>query len=216
MRRIGLGIICLFLFSFVKAQSNQDFGSWLGLSAGYKVSKKIKINGVTQVRTFENSQALKQVFLDLGVAYKYNKHLKFGLAWRGKENYANINPVYSNRVGFDVRLSQKIIKKTHLSFRSRTQYSFVENNLNKPYERLRLKLTYKVKKGLTVFVQDELFFNLNAFKNSAYDKNRFGIGASKKINKKLELTSKYLRIKEIGVYRPLTMNVLFASINYKI
>ncbi len=216
MNKIGLGFLFVLLFSFAKAQTNQDFGMWAGFSVSHKISKKIKVNGVTQFRTFENSQALKQLFADLSVSYKYNKYFKIGVSWRGKESFVEVNPIFINRFGLDLKLGKKIIKKTHLGLRSRTQYSLLPDGSNKTYERTRLKLTYKLSKGLSVFVQDELFFNLNPGNKSTYNKNRFGIGGTKKINKKVELTLKYLRITEVDTYRPLDMNVLFMAMSYKI
>jgi len=216
MRKIGAVILFSICFLTTNAQNNQDFGVWTGISTGYKVNKKIKLNGDVQMRTFENSQALKQLFVDFSLSYKINKRFKGGLSWRGKESYVAINPLFYNRFGLDLSWSKKIIKRTRLSLRSRTQYTIVPNSLNKPYERTRLKLTYKLKKGLYLFAQDELFFNLNSGGNPIYDKNRFGLGATKKLNKKIDLTAKYLRIVDIGVYRPLTMNVLFVAVSVKI
>ena len=93
--------------------------------------------------------------------------------------------------------------------------NFNPNSSNEFYERARLKLKYKINKKIAFYAYQELYFLLSPSQRYFYDKTRFGTGIQYELNKKTELEIKYLKINDINVENPSSLNVLGLKISHQ-
>ncbi len=215
MYRIIILLILLIPNLLSSQINNEDFGSWTRTDFSYGINKKISLNGRFELRTINNSSEIKQLFSELSTKIKFNSFLRGAFAYRTK----NVNREYGNelqnRFHADFTFRYKTGDLTFI-FRNRTQYNFIQSDINQFYERTRIKTAYKVNKKIKAFLYNELFFHLNNLSGPLYDKNRLGIGLEYKINRSLFLGLKYLRIKELNTYNPQIMNVIGLGITHKL
>ena len=143
-----------------------------------------------------------------------NKKLSTSFAWRLRLLNKEYSFLLANRFHNDLNFKHKI---SDLSFylRLRTQINFSPNSSNELYERTRLKLKYKINKKIAFYVYQELYFLLSPSEKYFYDKTRFGTGIQFKINKKTDLEIKYLKINDINVENPSSLNVLGLKISHQ-
>jgi hypothetical protein len=211
MRKLIL-ICCLFPILFY---SQEDFGTWAKISFDYKLNKKISFNSKSELRTEDNSRTRKQLYTQFSSKYKFNKKLSINLAYRLKSLNKEYGEEIQNRFHSDVNYRIKI-EDFSILLRSRTQYNITYNSENEWYERTRLKVKYEFNKKLSCFLYNEFYFLLNNSNNSSFNKNRLSSGVEYKISKSLAVQLKYLRIKDVNVDNPKTMNIVGASFAHRL
>ena len=62
----------------------QDFGTWTKINSNYKIDKKTSITNKTELRTFDNSQQINQIYTQFSLDKDLNKFINTSLAWRFK------------------------------------------------------------------------------------------------------------------------------------
>lgn len=195
--------------------SQEDFGTWMKISFDYKLNKKISFNSKSELRTEDNSRTRSQLYTQFSSKYKFNKKISINLAYRIKSLKKEYGEEIQSRFHSDINYRIKL-DALSIFFRSRTQYNITYNSENEWYERTRLKLKYDLNKQLNCFVYNEFYFLLNNSENNSFNKNRLSTGIEYKISKYLSIQLKYLRIKDVNVVKPKTMNIIGASFAHRL
>ena len=212
----AIGIFLLLISScFVFSQDmSQDFGTWTKIKSDFKINKKTSFTNKTELRTLDNSSQISQFYTQFSFNKKLNEKLSTSFAMRIRLLNKEYSYLLANRFHNDLTFSHKI-SDLSLYFRLRTQINFNLNNSNEFYERTRLKLKYKINKKIAFYTYQELYFLLSPSEKYFYDKTRFGIGIQYELNKKTDLEIKYLKINDINVENPSSLNVLGATVTIK-
>lgn len=212
----AIGIFLLLISScFVFSQDmSQDFGTWTKIKSDFKINKKTSFTNKTELRTLDNSSQISQFYTQFSFNKKLNKKLSTSFAMRIRLLNKEYSYLLANRFHNDLTFRHKI-SDLSLYFRLRTQINFNLNNSNEFYERTRLKLKYKINKKIAFYTYQELYFLLSPSERYFYDKTRFGIGIQYELNKKTDLEIKYLKINDINVENPSSLNVLGATVTIK-
>jgi len=212
----AIGIFLLLISScFVFSQDmSQDFGTWTKIKSDFKINKKTSFTNKTELRTLDNSSQISQFYTQFSFNKKLNKKLSTSFAMRLRLLNKEYSYLLANRFHNDLTFRHKI-SDLSLYFRLRTQINFNLNNSNEFYERTRLKLKYKINKKIAFYTYQELYFLLSPSERYFYDKTRFGIGIQYELNKETDLEIKYLKINDINVENPSSLNVLGATVTIK-
>ena len=212
----AIGIFLLLISScFVFSQDmSQDFGTWTKIKSDFKINKKTSFTNKTELRTLDNSSQISQFYTQFSFNKKLNKKLSTSFAMRIRLLNKEYSYLLANRFHNDLTFRHKI-SDLSLYFRLRTQINFNLNNSNEFYERTRLKLKYKINKKIAFYTYQELYFLLSPSEKYFYDKTRFGIGIQYELNKETDLEIKYLKINDINVENPSSLNVLGATVTIK-
>ena len=214
MKTISVFLILISPCFVISQDLNQDFGTWTKINSDFKINKKTSFTNKTELRILDNSSQISQFYTQFSLNKKLNKKLSTSFAWRLRLLNKEYSFLLANRFHNDLNFKHKI---SDLSFylRLRTQINFSPNSSNELYERTRLKLKYKINKKIAFYVYQELYFLLSPSEKYFYDKTRFGTGIQFKINKKTDLEIKYLKINDINVENPSSLNVLGLKISHQ-
>ena len=214
MKAIGIFLLLIspcFVFS---QDMSQDFGTWTKIKSDFKINKKTSFTNKTEVRTLDNSSQISQFYTQFSLNKKFNKKLSTSFAWRLRLLNKEYSYLLANRFHNDLTFKHKI-SDLSFYFRLRTQINFNPNSNNEFYERTRLKLKYKINKKIAFYAYQELYFLLSPSERYFYDKTRFGTGIQYELNKKTDLEIKYLKINDINVENPSSLNVLGLKISHQ-
>ena len=80
---------------------------------------------------------------------------------------------------------------------------------------LDLLKKYKLNKKIAFYIYQELYFLLNPSERYFYDKTRFGTGIQYELNKNTDLEIKYLKINDINIENPSSLNILGLKISHQ-
>jgi len=214
MKAIGIFLL-LISPCFVFAQDmSQDFGTWTKIKSDFKINKKTSFTNKTEVRTLDNTSQISQFYTQFSLNKKLNKKLSTSFAWRLRLLNKEYSYLLANRFHNDLTFKHEI-SDLSFYFRLRTQINFNPNSSNEFHERTRLKLKYKINKKIAFYAYQELYFLLSPSERYFYDKTRFGTGIQYELNKKTELEIKYLKINDINVETPSSLNILGANLKLK-
>ena len=214
MKPIGIFLLLIspcFVFS---QDLSQDFGTWTKVNLDFKINKKTSFTNKTELRTLDNSSQISQFYTQFSLNKKLNKKITTSFAWRLRLLNKEYSFLLANRFHNDLNLKHKI-SDLSFYFRLRTQINFTSNSSNELYERTRLKLKYKINKKIAFYVYQELYFLLSSSERYFYDKTRFGTGIQYELNKKTDLEIKYLKINDINIENPNSLNVLGLKISHQ-
>lgn len=192
----------------------QDFGTWSKLKTSLKINKKTLFSNKTEIRTFDNSRQMSQFYTQFSINKKLNKKITTSFAWRFKALNEEFSYIIANRFHNDLNFKHKF-SDLSFNFRLRTQINFDRYSSNDLYERTRLKMNYKINKKIAFYIYQELYFLLSPSDNYFFNKTRFGSGIKYELNKKTDLEIKYLKINDINVENPISLNVLGLKISHQ-
>ena len=192
----------------------QDFGTWSKLKTSLKINKKTLFSNKTEIRTFDNSRQMSQFYTQFSINKKLNKKITTSFAWRLKVLNEEFSYIIANRFHNDLNFKHKF-SDLSFNFRLRTQINFDRYSSNDLYERTRLKMNYKINKKIAFYIYQELYFLLSPSDNYFFNKTRFGSGIKYQLNKKTDLEIKYLKINDINVENPISLNVLGLKISHQ-
>ena len=192
----------------------QDFGTWSKLKTSIKINKKTLFSNKTEIRTFDNSRQMSQFYTQFSINKKLNKKITTSFAWRFKVLNEEFSYIIANRFHNDLNFKHKF-SDLSFNFRLRTQINFDRYSSNDLYERTRLKMNYKINKKIAFYIYQELYFLLSPSDNYFFNKTRFGSGIKYELNKKTDLEIKYLKINDINVENPISLNVLGLKISHQ-
>lgn len=185
----------------------QDFGTWIKLNSNFKIDKKTSITNKTEVRTFDNSQQINQIYTQFSYDKDLNKQISTSFAWRSKFINDEFSYVNSNRFHNDIIFQNKY-SNFKIYFRIRSQYHIHPFNENDWVERTRLKVKYKLSKKLSYYLYNEFYFSIDNESSNRYTKNRFGTGLKYNLNKQTKLELKYLKINDVNIEFPISLNII--------
>ena len=201
---------------FVCGQEN-DFQLWGDLSASYKISSKIGIQGELGLRTRENTQLLKQYYAETGVNYQISKRFDALINYRFTD-YHVLGKTSIHRLSADLSYDNKW-KRFAYKIRVRYQQEWFLSNYSNEYSeqliRTKLSVKYNIKKTkLEPFLGIEHFLGLNgknAFLSTAL---RISAGVDYPVSKKSGISVAWLVDKELVKSVPTTAFAI--SVGYKI
>lgn len=206
----------LFLVYFAKAQE-KDFEIWGDINAKYKINKKWRLDGEAGLRTRENSQLLKQYYLELGGRYKINKRFDFSAKYRFT-NYFKLGKTSIHRIGLDISYDNKW-HRFSWQLRGRYQHEWFVSNYSQELDeqvwRTKFEVSYDIRKNkLEPYFSFEHFMGLNGPYKMLSTDVRWTIGADFPVNKWSDLDISYRIETELNDANPLTAYIL--SVTYKI
>ncbi|MFZ9028465.1 MAG: DUF2490 domain-containing protein [Crocinitomicaceae bacterium] len=217
-------ILLLFigLISGVYAQDSvlvRDFESWNGISLKKSfLEKKLNLQLTQEFRFNSNSTRLNNYFTEIGADYEIIKGLEAGLGFRFIRN--NTKKGYLNEQRFNADLSYKHkIDRLSLGYRfryqNRNEIGVSKDDGDDPVSkyRFRLKVGYNIKNWkLDPYLSTEVFYatetsrvnyvpTITEVENIAgFQKLRFTLGTSYKINDVLKLNGFYRIERDFKTY----------------
>lgn len=117
-----LVLLAALIPAVVMGQPINDFGTWWGVDIKKEVHPDIKISLRAEARLNENSESLKNFYIQPSIKYQPLTWLALSLQYRYDNRYQR-NEDYFNfrhRIGFDIEFTHKI-KRFELGYRNRTQ-----------------------------------------------------------------------------------------------
>lgn len=215
----------LFLFAFVFLtlsvfSQDKDFGIWYGVSAGHKLTDRLKIELSTCVRTFDDASRIEEAFLEGGIDYKLNKYLSIAGSYRITDNVEDDDSYYfRHKLFLDLKGSLSLgdfsfSGRFRFQERFKTYIKDDEDKIPDSHGRLRLKTLYNIPSfPVNPYVSAELFCPM--FKNSdrVIDKERFAGGIEFNIAKKHSVELEYIFQRD---YFPDMEEESIISVNYDI
>lgn len=210
-----LSLVMLFSV-FGKAQES-DFQIWGDVKAKYKFNKKWKVDGEVGLRTRENSQLLKEYYLELGGSYKINKRFDLSTKYRFT-NYFKLGKTNIHRWSMDLSYDNKW-KRFRWQLRGRYQHEWFVSNYSNEFEeqswRTKFEITYNIRKNkIDPYFSIEHFMGLNGKDAWLTTDFRWTLGAEFPLNKWSDLDVSYKIETELNTANPTTAYIL--SVTYKI
>jgi hypothetical protein len=207
----------LFAFSLHSKSQENDFQTWGDLSLDYKINKKWKLNGELGLRTRENSQLLKQYYLEFGGAYKINKRFDLSTKYRFT-NYYRLGKTSIHRWASDLSYDNKW-KRFTWKLRGRYQHEWFASNYSQEFDeqswRTKFEVSYDIRKNkIEPYFSLEHFMGLNGKDSWLTTDMRICLGAEFPINKWSDLDINYKIEREFNTANPLTGFIL--AFSYKI
>lgn len=177
--------LCFGFYFPVSAQQN-DAVLWGSLQIEKKISKHFSIAFFNQYIINQNYAELGAFFFDGSLAYKYNSYFSISANYRFI-NARNRDNFYRNRQQWYIDLAYiKGYGKFSANLRARYQVQYyglsLEDNYKSTgiYNRNKLTIRYKLNGYYSVFVSEELFYNLRPiYQLEAY---RTFVGLTKQFN----------------------------------
>ena len=117
----------------------QDFGTWTKINSDFKINKKTSFTNKTELRTFDNSRQINQIYSQFSFQRKLSKKLSTSFAWRLKLDNEEYSYELSNRFHNDLTY-QKKYSDFKIFLRLRSQIQFYPVNLKELFERTRIKI----------------------------------------------------------------------------
>ena len=202
MKKHILLIFALSIFSFNSfGQKNgeQELGAWYTLAVANKISEKVSITTMAQLRLYEPTDNLQLGLGLVGLNYHFSPVLTgtFGY-FRLKidntfEDLVEENNINEDRIFEQLTLKNSLGKLT-LNHRYRLEHRFL-NFAEKPDDfqqrvRYRLQVIYPLSKNVFLNAYDEIIMNLQ---NKAFSQNRMSASLGYKFNKDLNVQMGYLK-----------------------
>lgn len=212
-----LVILFFVLSAFVSNAQENDFQLWGDISGRYKINKKWRLDGEMGLRTRENSQLLKQYYLEFGGRYKISKRFDISAKYRFT-NYYKFGKTSIHRISSDISYDNKWKRFTY-ELRGRYQHEWFVSNYSQEFDeqvwRTKFNLSYNIRKNkLEPFFGFEHFMGLNGKEAWLSTDLRWTLGAQFPVNKWSDLKVSYRIETELNKANPLTAYVL--SISYRI
>lgn len=214
---VMIAMLIGFSFSAYAQEREQDFQIWSDVSAGYKINKKWKIGGEIGLRSRENSQLLKQYYLEFGGRYKINKRFNLSADYRFV-SYYEFGKSAIHRFNVDLTYDNKW-KRFKYDIRLRYQQGWYLSNSKQEFSakflRTKFKLSYNIRKNkLEPFFSFEHYLGLNGDMLWLTAQIRWTLGAEYPVNKWSDIALAY-RIEQ-EFYRSSPMNAYILMISYKV
>lgn len=209
-----ISLICGILFSSFSFAQEEDFQIWGDVSAKYKLSKKFRLDTKIGLRTRENSELLKQNYIDFGTRYKVNKRISIGARYRFI-NYYIFGKTSVHRLNLDIAYDNKIGRFSY-DIRGRYQQKWFHSDHKERYTiqvfRTRFELSYDIRKNkLEPFISVEHYLGLNGELQWLTAQMRYTAGAEYPVNKWSDISLAFRIQREYYTYMPLRAYILLIS-----
>lgn len=196
MKNLGLHILVFSLLPFLgfSQDFNDDAAIWIGIKVEKKITKPLMIYLKHQSRIKDNLNSYGLGYIDLGLSYKANKHLKFiggGVLSRKDPFYE----LFENRQRFYLSINLKLeVKKFDFSYRNQTQIQ-IEHQKGTEYEiydRNKFSCAYEINKRMSASVSEEIYLPLNHRDELFIDRSRSTFSLIYKLDKKQSIEPYFL------------------------
>ena len=217
---ILLLFVCLFNATY--AQDSilvRDFESWNGISLKKSfLEKKLDLQLSQEFRFNNNSSRLNNYFTEIGADYEIIKGLEAGLGYRFIRNNTKNGYVNEQRFNADLSYKHKVNRLTlgyRFRYQNRNEIGVSKEEGDDPISkyRFRLKTVYNIKNWkLDPYISTEVFYatetsrvnyvpTITVVENIAgFEKLRFTLGTSYKINDVLKLNGFYRIERDFKTY----------------
>ena len=145
---------------YLSQENYQDFGTWTKINSDFKINKKTSFTNKIELRTFDNSRQINQIYSQFSFQRKLNKKLQTSFAWRLRFDNEEYSYITSNRFHNDITY-QKKYSDFKIYLRLRSQYHIHPLKLNELFERTRIKVQYKINKKIKIYLYNEQYFLMN-------------------------------------------------------
>lgn len=194
--RFFIVFIILFLSHSIKSQSViNDCGTRLSLSAEKKVNDKISVNGKIQARVVENFLLFNRIYFRLGLDYDMNTNLTFNISGnyiQSRGGFYEMSPSYRYSVAatYKRKLTERFSASNKLMWQNTADHIINSDwvkQKNSGVIRDKITLKFKINRRGSVYITEELLWQLSGKKEKYFGRNRVYAGYSYKINAKLTL-----------------------------
>ena len=215
-RRCPIYLLILLLLSGGRqlfAQTGQsDTQFWNDLQLSAPLSKRIDFNLVGTFRFGDNFRRLTDRRVGVGLTFKWRKYLLFAPSYTNiSTNSATGRSATENRLSF-ASTARLAFGKLIISDRNLFERRWRTLNATRYRNRLQFEHPFKVDKlAGGIFTSDEVFYDWSV---NRWVRNRFIIGASRPLNKKLTLDVYYMRQND-GRTHPGDLNVIGTVLRLK-
>jgi hypothetical protein len=197
--------VLIVIFLFVNAQNTlaqsaqEDTQSWNDLQLSAPLSKKVDFNLTGTFRFGNNLQKLVERRIAIGFTFKTGKYLSFAPSYTNiVTNSVTGRSAIENRLSFATTI-RFALGKLVISDRNLFERRLRATNTTRYRNRLQFEHPFNIGKfKFGLFASDEVFYGWNV---NHWFRNRFIVGISKSLNKKLALDVYYLRQND-GLARP--------------
>jgi len=191
-------LFCVVYISNAQETGEDKLGAWYMYSGIHRLSNKLSINSVVQVREYETINNLNTLLLLTGLSYNINSNIVTTMGY----GYLNINSSYENlpdenKINEHRIFEQVSLKNTLWKLRFEHRYRFEQrfldytNRKDTQYRtRYRLQVTMPLNDTFFINVYDEIFLNLQ---NDIFSQNRMYTALGMKINKSSKVQFGYLK-----------------------
>lgn len=187
-----------------------DFLTWYGIGLSKDITKSLELDIRKEFRLNKDGTDLYKHLTYTSINYQVFKHVYFGLGIKFirdkdkeeifQDKYTHMLDIqYKNKINrleylTRFRLEQNSDKLMHLKSSDENSYGY----------RQKIKLAYKIKdSSFTPFLGSELFY-IDSYDESRFEKIRFDIGTSYKINKYNRIKAYYRVAQELNQDFPYT------------
>jgi hypothetical protein len=212
MRKILNKFILIFILPISVFSQENDFQTWISISASKKIIKKTNLTIKQGVRFRENSSLYSKLFTDLKIKNKYNKNFSFAIGYRFSNDWnKQLELSQKNRFYSDIYYKDKYKKRFLFDVRARLQ---TQGNIEGYPATFRHKsaLAYNIPKiKLEPSVALEYFL---PFESMLIEKLRYTIRLSHPITKDFNAEIAYRIQQEFYSNNPETLFIFEGKLSY--
>lgn len=198
--------------------NEHDNELWTGIAIGHKINKKWNIGLAQSYRHNSNFQLFKNAFTQFDLEYRFKKDIRFSAAlryiYRGVNRHS-IRPLAN--FAYVHRLERINIKNR---FRYQQDFADLQDGESLApqkdfYLRNKLSIIFKDVEHIEPFIFGEIFYHMH-YKADEFDQLRLGIGFSRRLTKRQELSLSYMYREEFNVSNPLQSNVISLGLDFEL
>jgi len=210
-------VLSLCLMGILFSQKT-DFGLWYNVSFEHDLSKKLKIELMPTLRTFDNASRIEEGFLETELTYNLTKFLSLAGSYRftksieDDDKYHTRHKWYAGIKGSAGIWDLDISGRVRFERRYKTYFEDENDKIPSSHMRARIKTVYKTPSfPINPYLSSELFFPVNKDPENIIDKVRFTGGIEYKISKKHAVEFEYIHQRD---YFPTIRYENILSVNY--
>jgi hypothetical protein len=218
MIRKSILLLLLSFLTLTASSQDKDFGIWYEVSAGHKLTDKLKIDLSASVRTFNNAAKIEEGFVEGGLEYRFSKYLSAAGSYRLSNNIEDDNSYYfRHKLFLDLKGSYKLgdfsfTGRLRFQERFKTYIEDDEDEIPDSHTRIKLGALYNIPSfPVNPFISVEFFCPVFTSSEKAVDKNRFMGGIEYNISKKHTIELEYIHQRD---YLPHMSDENIISVSY--
>lgn len=198
------------LFSQAATQNDEDFQSWNDIQVNMSLSKKLDYFNKVTMRIGNDISTLRDGRFSVGFVWKPGKSLSISpFFWYIKARNT------SGQFRIENRLNLSATYRFPINGFGLSHRSTYEKRLRRPVNTWRYRGQITIEKdipkslieGAKLFISNELFYDSGVGK---FTRNRFSVGVSKAISKKVGVDLYYTRQND-GYTRPGDLNIIWSA-----
>ncbi|MBA3901575.1 MAG: DUF2490 domain-containing protein [Bacteroidetes bacterium] len=214
-----LAIFSFMLRSSVHAQENTDLMLWSGYTLTKNFASNWSVRARQEIRFRENVSQVQKAFVDVGLRYRLNKHVRFTVHYRYNHNVRKDFDFSSrHRLNADMVLRKKW-KPLVVNYRLRYQHQyrdvFTSDDGFVPRQFVRHKLQghLDLNKRWSPYLAGEIFHTIRDFPIMLNVQNRVRAGVAYEINRNNNVTLYYMFRTKQNISIPSTDHIIGFRLN---